>query len=263
VAINLTVHSTTSCIVLNAGKFNYSEVTIDGTAVIDISQSDGFLTLTPPATTGAAALSPNSHHLLVMVYSGFVRDDTASGADDGAAGVFLSPNTVPPPEKQSDLTSAVADGTAHSSMSEVLTAWRLHQHQRRRTHHSGASIPFSHTSSAQIAKGKPRSSSGRRGPAHWRDGLRVARQKGEELMIATQFEATDARNMFPSFDEPVYKATFDATIVVPSGLQAFFNTPLATQTKAVGATGDPTTVFTFKRTMHPLPTYLVALAVGQ
>ncbi|MEO9233161.1 MAG: M1 family metallopeptidase [Polyangiaceae bacterium] len=72
----------------------------------------------------------------------------------------------------------------------------------------------------------------------------------------TQFEATDARRAFPCFDDPQYKVPFDVSIRAPKGLLAVANGP---ETKREDQ-GDKTT-FTFATT-PPLPTYLVAIAVG-
>ncbi|HEX7666448.1 MAG TPA: M1 family metallopeptidase [Polyangiaceae bacterium] len=72
----------------------------------------------------------------------------------------------------------------------------------------------------------------------------------------TQFEATDARRAFPCFDEPAYKVPFDVSVRVPKGQLAVANGP---EVKRVDE-GDKTT-FTFGTT-QPLPTYLVAFAVG-
>ena len=51
---------------------------------------------------------------------------------------------------------------------------------------------------------------------------------------ATQFEATDARRAFPSFDEPDYKATFDITAVADKGLVAISNQKIVSDTPGPG-----------------------------
>jgi alanyl aminopeptidase len=73
----------------------------------------------------------------------------------------------------------------------------------------------------------------------------------------TQFEPDSARIAFPSFDEPRFKTPFDISLEVKESLKAFANTP---QIK------EETTENGFKRltfkTTKPLPTYLVAFAIG-
>jgi aminopeptidase N len=49
---------------------------------------------------------------------------------------------------------------------------------------------------------------------------------GERLLLATQMEATDARRMFPCWDEPVFRATFKLSADLPAGFQAYSNTPI-------------------------------------
>src|SRR5580704_1896585 len=76
----------------------------------------------------------------------------------------------------------------------------------------------------------------------------------------TQFESTDARRAFPCFDEPGFKTPFDVTITAPSGMIALANSP--EQPSAGGPDpGDGTRTHTFA-TSPPLPSYLVAFAVG-
>ena len=79
---------------------------------------------------------------------------------------------------------------------------------------------------------------------------------GASSYAYTQFEPTDARRAFPCFDEPSFKVPFDVSVTVPRSMIAVANTPEA----AREAIGDKTR-FRFART-QPLPTYLVALAVG-
>jgi aminopeptidase N len=74
---------------------------------------------------------------------------------------------------------------------------------------------------------------------------------------ATQFEATDARRAFPSFDEPEYKATFDITTVVDKGQVAISNQKIVSDTPGPG---DRHTV-RFATTAK-LSSYLAALIVG-
>ena len=74
----------------------------------------------------------------------------------------------------------------------------------------------------------------------------------------TQFESTDARRAFPSFDEPAFKATFDITLILDKGDTAISNTPIVSD-KPGPAAGKHTLKF---HTTPKMSTYLVAFLVG-
>jgi aminopeptidase N len=76
---------------------------------------------------------------------------------------------------------------------------------------------------------------------------------------ATQFESTDARRAFPSFDEPAYKATFDITVVADSEHTVIANTKVLSDTPGPGA-NKHTVRFS---TSPKMSSYLAAIAVGQ
>ena len=73
----------------------------------------------------------------------------------------------------------------------------------------------------------------------------------------TQMEAISARYAFPGFDEPGFKTPYDIALTIPSDLTAVANTKQISETAA----GDKWKTLTFAQT-RPLPTYLVAFAVG-
>lgn len=74
--------------------------------------------------------------------------------------------------------------------------------------------------------------------------------------IFTQFESTDARAAFPCFDEPSYKVPWQLTLTVPQDDKVDSNTPVESQQTE----GDQVR-YTFRKT-KPLPSYLIAFAVG-
>lgn len=57
---------------------------------------------------------------------------------------------------------------------------------------------------------------------------------GKKRALYTQFEASDARRMIPSWDEPAYKATFVLEAIVPQGQMAVSNMPVAERTEIAG-----------------------------
>ncbi len=80
---------------------------------------------------------------------------------------------------------------------------------------------------------------------------------GGERYAATQFEATDARRAFPSFDEPEFKARFTLELVHDPKLQAIANAPI--EHTELLPDGRQLTRFA---EMPKISTYLVAFTVG-
>ncbi|HKE43374.1 MAG TPA: M1 family metallopeptidase [Steroidobacteraceae bacterium] len=82
-------------------------------------------------------------------------------------------------------------------------------------------------------------------------------QAGDGFYVFSQMEPIDARRAFPGFDEPRFKTPFAISIVAPAGNEAVSNAPLTATEKLA----DGRVKYTFAPTL-PLPTYLVAIAVG-
>jgi len=53
----------------------------------------------------------------------------------------------------------------------------------------------------------------------------------KKIMLGTQFEATDARRLFPCWDEPVFRARFQLTAVIPENWSAVSNMPIESERK--------------------------------
>ena len=81
-------------------------------------------------------------------------------------------------------------------------------------------------------------------------------QTGGAWYAFTQFEAVDAREAFPCWDEPSFKIPYQFTLTVPTGQMALANTP---EERTVESGDRKTTVF---KPSRPLPSYLLAVAVG-
>lgn len=86
-------------------------------------------------------------------------------------------------------------------------------------------------------------------------GLYKTTYQGNDYLF-TQFEALFARRAFPIFDEPDFKIPYQLTITVPKELKVATNTPVIKQTEKA----NTKTVF-FKAT-PPMPSYLIAMIVG-
>jgi aminopeptidase N len=78
----------------------------------------------------------------------------------------------------------------------------------------------------------------------------------DAVLLSTQMEATDARRLFPCWDEPAFRATFELTATVPAAWTVVGNMPVARRTVR-GALATTT----FQRSPR-MPSYLVQYTAG-
>ncbi len=79
----------------------------------------------------------------------------------------------------------------------------------------------------------------------------------KKRMLVTQFEVADARRMFPGWDEPAFKATFQLNVTLAKDLATVSNMPIAA-TKPAG----PRLKTVSFRTSPKMSSYLLALVAG-
>jgi aminopeptidase N len=85
----------------------------------------------------------------------------------------------------------------------------------------------------------------------------------KKIMLGTQFEAADARRMFPCWDEPSFRARFQLTAVVPEKFMAVSNMPIVAGGADPG-TQVPEGMKEVRFAISPsMSTYLVVLCAGE
>ena len=81
---------------------------------------------------------------------------------------------------------------------------------------------------------------------------------GQRWVLATDLEPAGARRIFPGWDEPAFKATFELSVTVPANFRALSNMPVA----AERADGPSRKIVTFETTPR-MSSYLFVLAAGE
>ncbi|HWZ62503.1 MAG TPA: M1 family aminopeptidase [Steroidobacteraceae bacterium] len=76
------------------------------------------------------------------------------------------------------------------------------------------------------------------------------------VLVSTKMESTDARRMFPCWDEPAFRATFELTVTVPAAWATVSNMPVASR----DVHGELATT-TFQRS-PAMPSYLIEFTGG-
>jgi aminopeptidase N len=78
----------------------------------------------------------------------------------------------------------------------------------------------------------------------------------QALIVSTKMESTDARRMFPCWDEPAFRATFELTVTVPAAWAVVSNMPIVHR-----RTHGPLATSTFLRSPK-MPSYLIEFTAG-
>lgn len=92
----------------------------------------------------------------------------------------------------------------------------------------------------------------------WQEG-----STGRKPLLATQFEAIDARRMFPCWDEPSFKATFNLSAKIPKEFLAISNTSITSEEdiKSDGKVNNKLKYVKFSTTPK-MSTYLLVFVAG-
>lgn len=231
----LEVTEETSCIVLHSHLLQWSAASV----IVNLARK-GFPHPMPVAVTSVvfetlfqfavvhlARVTPTSVGDTLTVSIAF--EGTFNSGNSGGSGFFLSNNTYHP---------AMARRASVTTRQERERGWsRFPRHVRQ----------------------------------PWEEAERFIVERPTDrplMMYGTQFEESDARRAFPCLDEPGFKAHYQVTITV-SGLTAGTNGTLTALTNMREAAPPVqnktagTTRFVFRRTLHPMSSYLVAFAVGR
>jgi aminopeptidase N len=89
-------------------------------------------------------------------------------------------------------------------------------------------------------------------------GFYLGKDSDGKKYAVTQFESTDARRAFPSFDEPAYKATADITVIADKGQTVISNREVISDNAGPG----PDKHMVKFATTAKMSSYLYAVAVG-
>ena len=225
VQIQLEVVVDTTCIVFNAKNLDFSVkdvVFIANKQAFSVQQLQFDSKNSIAIALFSQPFSAGTKGTLMISYSGFIQQDEARG-------LFLSNNSFSPSDMKTfpKHVQNIKNNNQFSNFFKRFNSIKSHFMDYNE-------LPVQNTISSS--------------------------QKQNLKMLATQFEFSDARAAFPSWDEPDFKSTFEYRITVPNGQNL---TVLTNTDEKSRQTSKNTITFEFHKTKIVMSTYLVAFAVGQ